>query len=277
MVFGYGIIASVSYLTVDVARRAAWRKQAASCIGRKAAVRPQRWGAGIAARSFRRLVNPSLLTLVRALAWIRTENVDAIAQLEGPFILAANHPSDIDTAVLMAALPSPWRYRLAPTVAEACFVDVNRVWKRFKHSMLLLFANGLTLPRGSSLRSALRHMGWLVNQGWAILVYPEGQISESSQSLPFEAGIGMIATRLHIPVVPVRIEGTDRIYHRSSLIPRPGRTFIRFGQPLSFEGNDYRAAALQIEEAVRALAGPIANPKITSSLHSRQLVRYPSN
>lgn len=230
---------------------------------------PQRWGAAIVARCFRRLVNPSLLTLVRALAWIRTENVEALRYLEGPFILVANHPSDIDTAVLLAALPSPWRYQLAPTVADVCFLDVNRVWKSFKHAMLLLFANGLTLPRGPALRNSLRHMHWLTSRGWSILVYPEGQISESSQLLPFEAGIGMIATRLRVPVVPVRIEGTHRIYRRSSLMLRPGTALIRFGKPMLLEGNDYRAAALEIEEAVRALADPTENRRIACPVHAR--------
>ncbi len=172
-------------------------------------------------------------------------------------ILAANHQSDLDTAVVLAALPSHWRYRVATTVCDACFGGNSlliRAAKYLRYSLFLLFLNALTLPRGiAALRHSMRHIYWLVGQKWSILIYPEGALSNSDQLLPFEAGVGMIATRLHLPVVPVRIDGTRQVYNRSWRMIRPGRVRVRFGTPLFLEGDDYRAITQQVEQAIHAL------------------------
>ena len=86
-----------------------------------------------------------------------------------------------------------------------------------------------------------------------MLIFPEGRRTESGEIGPFQAGIGMIAARLDVPVVPVRLEGRDRIQHHRWSRPRGGRGSVRFGKPISLKGNDYGALAAQVEEAVRRL------------------------
>ena len=63
----------------------------------------------------------------------------------------------------------------------------------------------------------------------------------------------MIASRLQIPVVPVRLEGVDRVLHTSWKMARPGRCSVTFGAPMRLTGDDYAALARQVEEAVRRL------------------------
>ena len=57
----------------------------------------------------------------------------------------------------------------------------------------------------------------------------------------------MIAARLAIPVVPVRLDGLERILHHSWKFPRRGRARVTFGPAMSLTGNDYAALAAQIE------------------------------
>ncbi len=64
----------------------------------------------------------------------------------------------------------------------------------------------------------------------------------------------MLAARLHLPVVPVYIDGLHRVLHKSARFPTPGRALIRFGKPITPEGSDYAAMAREIEAAVRTLA-----------------------
>jgi long-chain acyl-CoA synthetase len=54
-------------------------------------------------------------------------------------------------------------------------------------------------------------------------------------------------------VVPVRLEGLDRILHHSWKFPARGIGSVRFGRPMSLKGNDYASLAAEIEAAVRAL------------------------
>jgi hypothetical protein len=51
----------------------------------------------------------------------------------------------------------------------------------------------------------------------------------------------------------VRLEGLERVLHKSAKFPTPGRARVKFGAPLQLRGDDYTALAKQIEDAVRAL------------------------
>jgi len=63
----------------------------------------------------------------------------------------------------------------------------------------------------------------------------------------------MIASRLGAPVVPVKLEGIDRVLGVGARMARPGRVRVAFGAPLRLVGDDYEALARQVEAAVRAL------------------------
>ena len=69
----------------------------------------------------------------------------------------------------------------------------------------------------------------------------------------------MIASKLDVPVVPVRIDGLDRILHHTWKFPQRGRARILFGPPMLLKGNDYAALAGEVEAAVRGLTDEFAN------------------
>jgi long-chain acyl-CoA synthetase len=117
-----------------------------------------------------------------------------------------------------------------------------------------MFFNIIPLSQaGGGTRRTLRYMGELVATGSSILIYPEGRRTEDGRIGGFEAGIGMIASRLAVPVVPVKLEGLEHILPRDARFPTRGRARCAFGSPMSLTGNDYAALAAQVEAAVRAL------------------------
>jgi 1-acyl-sn-glycerol-3-phosphate acyltransferase len=63
----------------------------------------------------------------------------------------------------------------------------------------------------------------------------------------------MIGSRLNLPVIPVRLDGVDRVLHPSWKMARRGPVEVRFGAPIIFQGDDYPSMARQLEEAVRLL------------------------
>lgn len=207
------------------------------------------WGSGLLARSFRALLYPMLRIAIRPFVWLKVENDHILNRVKGPIILASNHASDLDTVVILAALPRSRRHRLCPTACDLYFSQKQL----FGVLVGGLLTNGLTLPRGVSLRSSLRHMTRLVAEQWSILIFPEGDIADSNRLLPFRPGVGMIATHLGLPVVPVRIDGTGRIYNRASKTIRPGPVRVRFGSPLFLTGKEYKETARTVEAAIAAL------------------------
>ena len=103
-------------------------------------------------------------------------------------------------------------------------------------------------------RHTLRYMGELLSGGTSILIFPEGVRSDTGHIKPFRGGIGMIGSRLDVPVVPVRIDGVDRVLHPSWTMARPGKVRVAFGAPLRLRGDDYADLARQVEEKVRSLS-----------------------
>ena len=117
-----------------------------------------------------------------------------------------------------------------------------------------LFFNTFPLPqREAGARQTMRYIGEVLEDGFSVLIFPEGQRTDAGEIRPFRPGIGMIASRLGVPVVPVRIEGLDKVLHHTWRMAKAGPVRIAFGKPLILIDDDYQALAKQVEDAVRAL------------------------
>ncbi len=179
-------------------------------------------------------------------------------------IFASNHQSHLDVPVILASLPARWRYRLSTAMSKE-FFDAHffpgrhtrreRFTNTLNYRLSTFVFNAFPLPqRHAGAGQAIRYMGDLVEQGWSILIFPEGDRTRTGEMLPFQPGVGMIASRLGIPVVPVRILGLEKVLHRDAKFPRFGRVDVRIGPPMRLEGDDFAALASQVAEAVRALS-----------------------
>jgi long-chain acyl-CoA synthetase len=222
------------------------------------------WTRSAPARALRRASLPTwILPLARLFATVRVEGLHHLDELTGPAIFAANHQSHFDTPVILMALPPKWRYRLAPAMAKEFFKahfypeQYSRkdfVTNSLNYYLASLFFNAFPLPqRESGTRQTLRYIGSLVTDGYSLLIFPEGRRTEEGEVGRFQAGVGMIGSRLQVPVVPVRLDGVDRILHQKWKFPRRGIARVAFGRPMLLSGHDYAELAHQVEEAVRQL------------------------
>jgi long-chain acyl-CoA synthetase len=223
------------------------------------------WNRGSAARWFRRASLATwVLPMVRLFARIRVEGVEHLQELgPSPVVFAANHQSHMDTPAVLAALPRRWRWRLSVAMAKEYFAAHfhpadhglgERATSGFLYVLASLFFNAFPLPqREAGARRTLRYIGDLLGDGWSLLIYPEGERTATGAIGNFRAGVGMIGSRLRVPVVPVRLEGLERVLHRTWRFPRPGKVRVVFGKPLHLRGDDFAALAREVEEAVRRL------------------------
>ena len=118
------------------------------------------------------------------------------------------------------------------------------VTNRLNYYLSAFFFNAFPLPqREAGARQTLRYIGEVTGDGFSVLIFPEGVRSNSGDIKPFRGGIGMIASRLHLPVVPVRLDGVDRVLHPSWKMARPGPCSVTFGAPVRLTGDDYAALA----------------------------------
>jgi long-chain acyl-CoA synthetase len=222
------------------------------------------WNRSLPARAIRRMSLPTwILPLGRLFAWMHVDGREHLRNLDAPVIFAANHQSHMDGPMIMAALPRRWRYRVAPAMAKEFFKPhffpaqyTRTAWftNSLNYYLSSLFFNAFPLPqREAGARQTLRYIGDVLEDGFSVLIFPEGKRTDTGVIDRFRPGIGMIASRLNVPVVPVRIDGLDRVLHHTWRMARPGRIRVAFGAPLRLSGDDYEALAKRVEDAVRAL------------------------
>ncbi len=187
--------------------------------------------------------------------------------LEGrapPVIFAANHVSHLDTLAIFSALPLAWRYRLAPAMAKGYFQAYFSpgpfsIWEKLSALVQYYLAcslfNAYPLPQEvGGVRQALQYTGRLVEAGYCPLVYPEGSRSTDGKLQLCKPGIGLMAVRLKVPIIPVYLAGLFEIYSVHHDWPRSGNIRVEFGPPLQLDGRDYQEATREIQRAIESLA-----------------------
>jgi long-chain acyl-CoA synthetase len=222
------------------------------------------WNRSLPARMARRISLPTwILPLGRIFARVTVSGLDQLAAIDGPVIFAANHQSHFDGPVILDSLPPRWRYRTAPAMMKE-FFNAHFFPQRYSRTQWFtnslnyylssLFFNAFPLTQGSAgTRQTLRYIGELVGSGYSILIFPEGRRTEAGEIARFQPGVGMIASRLGVPVVPVRLDGLEHVLPRHARFPSVARARCTFGAPIMLTGNDYAALAGRVEAAVRAL------------------------
>src|SRR5207248_5491031 len=91
-----------------------------------------------------------LAPLVRLLARPAVSGLENLRGLDPPLIFASNHQSHLDTPLILAALPSHWRYRIAPAMYKEYFEPyfsprkyplARRIWSGLQYFLVTLLFN----------------------------------------------------------------------------------------------------------------------------------------
>ena len=136
------------------------------------------------------------------------------------------------------ALPGAWRARIAPAALKEFFkahffpedFSARQVaTNRLNYYLSAFFFNIFPLPqREAGARQTLRYIGEVAGDGYSVLIFPEGVRSQSGD-IAVQAGHRHDWLRLNLPIIPVRIDGADRVLHTSWRWPRPGYVSVTSG------------------------------------------------
>jgi 1-acyl-sn-glycerol-3-phosphate acyltransferase len=170
--------------------------------------------------------------LLRAVVWSQThtvvEGTSYLDELRGPALFIANHSSHLDTPLILGSLPKRFADRVAVGAAADYFFDTR--WRAVTTAMLF---NAFPVERYGSRR--LRSLASeLVDDGWSLLIFPEGTRSEDGWMSPFRIGTAYLAVGKKLPVVPIAICGSYAAMPRGRNWPHRGRPpiTVRYGRPL---------------------------------------------
>jgi 1-acyl-sn-glycerol-3-phosphate acyltransferase len=201
------------------------------------------------------LLRPTLKVGIDLVARPTVHGVDRLADLarldEPPAIIfTPNHHSHLDTLVMSVAVPEPWRSKMVVAAAADYFFDST-----MKGAAAALALNALPIDRDSTGRKTSGTIRDIIDDGWSLVIYPEGGRSPDGWGQEFKGGAAYLSSRTGAPVVPVFIDGTGAIFGKGATRLRPGTTQVVFGAPLRpVEGESTRRFAARIEAAVTALA-----------------------
>src|SRR5262245_1818503 len=164
---------------------------------------PTGWARTTAARAARQGLQRGVLT---PLAWSQTrpevEGREYVDGLAGPVIIVANHASHLDAPLILGSLPRAIARRVAVGAAADYFFDA-----RWRAAVTALVFNAFPIERyGSKRRSSLAPR--LIDEGWSILLFPEGTRSEDGWMSTLRLGPAQLCVTKSIPAVPVVLRGT---------------------------------------------------------------------
>lgn len=169
---------------------------------------------------------------------------------DGPVIFAGNHHSHLDTPVVLTSIPEPWRHKVFVGAAADYFFRT-----RVTSTLSALVIGAIPIERSKVSRKSADQAAVLIDQGWSMLIFPEGGRSPDGWGQPFRGGAAYLSNRCRVPVVPLHIQGTGRILRKGAKLPTPANVRVTYGVPLHpIDGESATRFAERIERAVAELA-----------------------
>jgi 1-acyl-sn-glycerol-3-phosphate acyltransferase len=127
---------------------------------------------------------------------------------DGPFIIVANHSSLLDPVILGVSVRP-----------KVIFVAAAYLFKIGWLGYMLRKFNCIPVQRENDIK-AIKQSLKVLKRGEVLGIFPEGGIDRQKNNLPVRAGAAYLATKIGVPIVPIRIKGADKA------LPR-GAKFIR--------------------------------------------------
>lgn len=159
----------------------------------------------------------AFVVLRRSLHTSGRDNVPA----SGPVLLVSNHVATCDPALGGAFIKRLDVYFMAKS--ESFHTRWNRFWLRG--------FNAFPVVRQTADRGALRYALEVLADGHALFMYPEGSRSPDHRIARPYPGVGFIARRSGVPIVPVAVWGSEGVLSKGRLLPRHAEVHLVYGEP----------------------------------------------
>jgi len=173
-----------------------------------------------------------------------------VPRKKGPFIIASNHLSFLDPAAA-GCITNRW----------VCFLAREDLFKNKIFGWWARQVGVIPIKRGRLDLSAIKGSLDRLRNGRIVALFPEGTRSKDGAIQDPKAGVGYLAVKAGVPVVPVLIKGSDLALPRHSGMIRFKPIEVRVAQPvepkmfLDKDGKyDYQALSSEVMKRIRALS-----------------------
>ncbi|HEY1678863.1 MAG TPA: AMP-binding protein [Candidatus Sulfotelmatobacter sp.] len=206
------------------------------------------------------LMRPAILLL----GWPKIEGRENLRGVTGPLLVVSNHIDHVDPGFILTALPARFRNHVATAAGGERLESLRspssernlfaRIYDRIRWALGVSLLNLFPLPRESGFRRSFAYAGEAVDQGFNILVFPEGRHTTDGKINPFRSGIGLLAQNLDIPVLPMRIDGLFERKQAGKKFAPPWTILVRIGKPIKFSSDaPPETIAAELQQTVERL------------------------
>jgi len=168
----------------------------------------------------------------------------------GGVLLASNHQSFLDPVLVAMVLSREMHFMARRTLFR------NPVLR-----VIIAGYNAFAIERDTADVKGVKEAIARLEAGNILLVFPEGTRTGDGSIGRMKPGIGMLAERAAVPIVPVLIEGAYEVWPKGRLAPGLGRISMVFGKPLDSKN----IAGGAIRDAIVGLKGELSGCRIASS------------
>lgn len=166
---------------------------------------------------------------------------------EKQFIIVANHNSHLDTMSLMASVPRKLIHKIKPVAAQDHF-GRTKLQKKLSN----FFINSLLISRKRDIEkldnSPVKKMIAALDNGFSLILFPEGTRGEPEKKQPLKPGIGLILSqRPEIKYIPAYMTGMGKAMPKGDNLIVPTSSTLTFGQPKKINTNKVDEILKQIE------------------------------
>ncbi|MCL5885848.1 MAG: 1-acyl-sn-glycerol-3-phosphate acyltransferase, partial [Actinobacteria bacterium] len=171
------------------------------------------------------LLRPSMYAIARP----SIKGASELDLVEPPVIFVANHSSHLDTPLILSILPGTFSRKIAVAAAADYFFD--RTWKAHLFSLTL---GAIPVERKRPDRTSAKLAISLIQDGWNLVIFPEGGRSPDGWLQEIRGGAAYIAEHTKRPIIPIHISGTYQIMSKERSQVSPGSTRVTFGHPIIY-------------------------------------------
>lgn len=151
---------------------------------------------------------------------LKATGVENIPKKRG-FVLASNHSSFLDPVVLAAASPRQLHFMAKDDLFKVPFLG----W-------LISLLNAFPVKRGRQSSEAFKEAVKRLREREALLIFPEGRRRDRDVFSQAKGGVGLLALKAEVPIIPALIEGADAAMPKGIIFPRPAHIKVHFGHSI---------------------------------------------
>ena len=166
--------------------------------------------------------------LVRGVIWVVAKLLGRVTVIgrenipvNGAFILAPVHRSNVDFALTSLVTRRPMRY-----------MGKDNIWKSKPLGRFVSMLGAFPVHRGSADRDALKACTDIVNGGSPLVMFPEGTRQHGPVVQDLFDGTAYVAAKTNVPIIPMGIGGSEAMMPKGAKLLKPSKLVLIVGDPI---------------------------------------------